>query len=153
MTFSAFNKLAANLKPAFFLTMALFLLSCGGSGATTQTEGKSSVSRQATKAPSSRQKEGELRQKDQIPEKVLKVLDYVRQNDRAPDGYVGGRKFGNFEKRLPLKDQSGKIMKYREWDVNPKKSGRNRGTERLVTSENKRAWYTGDHYESFLEIR
>ena len=152
MTFSAFNKLAAFLKPAAFLTIALFL-SCGGSDATTQKEGKSSVSQQTTKAQPSLQKAGERQQKDQIPEKVLKVLEYVHQHDRAPEGYVGGRKFGNFEKRLPLKDQSGKNMKYQEWDVNPKKSGRNRGTERLITSENKRAWYTGDHYESFTEIR
>lgn len=152
MKFSALNKLAVFLKPAAFLTIALFL-SCGGSGATTQTEGKSAASRQATKAPSSRQKAGERQQKDQIPEKVLKVLEYIRQNDRAPEGYIGGRKFGNFEKRLPLKDQSGKNMKYQEWDVNPKKSGKNRGAERLITSENKRAWYTGDHYESFTEIR
>jgi len=152
MTFSAFNKLVAFFKPAVYLTIAL-CLSFGGSDATTQTEGKYSVSQQTKKAQSSRQKAGKQQQKNQIPEKVLKVLEYVRQNDRAPEGYVGGRKFGNFEKRLPLKDQSEKNMKYREWDVNPKRSGKNRGAERLITSENKRAWYTADHYESFTEIR
>jgi ribonuclease T1 len=92
-------------------------------------------------------------QSGQIPPKVYKVLAYVRENGRAPEGYQGGRKFGNFEKRLPLKDEAGESMKYREWDVNPKKQGKNRGAERLITSEDKRAWYTRDHYDSFTEIK
>jgi ribonuclease T1 len=46
----------------------------------------------------------------------------------------------------------GKPARYREWDVNPKKKGKNRGAERLVTSE-KRAWYTRDHYETFEELK
>ncbi len=92
------------------------------------------------------------KQKDEIPQKVLNVLAYVRENGRAPEGYQGGRKFGNFEKLLPLKDDAGNIMNYQEWDVNPKKKGKNRGAERLITSENKRAWYTRDHYDSFTEI-
>lgn len=86
-----------------------------------------------------------------IPQKVYTVLEYIRTHDRAPDGYQGGRKFGNYEKRLPLKDERGGAMRYREWDVNPKKKGKNRGAERLVTSE-KQAWYTRDHYNSFTEI-
>ena len=91
-------------------------------------------------------------QRNDIPQKVYKVLAYVKENGRAPEGYQGGRKFGNYEKHLPLKDETGKPMKYQEWDVNPKKNGKNRGAERLVTSENKHAWYTRDHYNSFTEI-
>ena len=87
-----------------------------------------------------------------IPKKVYTVLDYIRKHDRAPDGYVGGRKFGNFEKHLPLNDSNGRPARYREWDVNLKKKGKNRGAERLVTSEEK-AWYTRDHYETFEEIK
>ncbi|PWJ56587.1 ribonuclease T1 [Dyadobacter jejuensis] len=87
-----------------------------------------------------------------IPPKVLEVLQYVRNHDKAPDGYVGGRRFGNFEKLLPLKDAQGRPMQYREWDVNPQIKGKNRGTQRLVTSKNNRAWYTSDHYASFTEI-
>jgi len=88
-----------------------------------------------------------------IPEKVYNVLNYVRKYNKAPEGFVGGRTFGNFEKRLPLKDQNLKPMRYREWDVNQKKKGKNRGAERLITSENRRAWYTRDHYETFIEIK
>ena len=91
--------------------------------------------------------------KSKVPPKVYKVLDYVRAYGKAPEGYVGGRKFGNYEKRLPITGPGGRPMKYQEWDVNPKKPGKNRGPERLVTSADRRAWYTGDHYESFTEIK
>lgn len=87
-----------------------------------------------------------------IPEKAYTLLTYIRKHNSAPKGYVGGRKFGNYERRLPQKDYAGKPAKYREWDVNPKKKGKNRGAERLVTSE-KRAWYTRDHYETFEELK
>ncbi|WP_221389712.1 ribonuclease domain-containing protein [Dyadobacter sp. NIV53] len=88
-----------------------------------------------------------------IPAKVYTVLEYVRKYNRAPDGFSGGRKFGNYERRLPLKDSNSKPMKYLEWDVNPKIKGKNRGTERLITSETKQAWYTKDHYNTFVEVK
>ncbi len=82
----------------------------------------------------------------EVPEKVLVVLEYIRENDKAPKGYVGGRTFYNREGLLP------KNVSYREWDVNPKKKGKNRGAERLVTSKDA-AYYTNDHYESFILIK
>jgi ribonuclease T1 len=88
-----------------------------------------------------------------IPAKVYRVLEYVRQNNAPMNGYVGGRNFGNFEKRLPAKDDNGRRMKYQEWDVNPQKRGKNRGVERLITSAEGQAWYTGDHYATFIEIK
>jgi len=89
----------------------------------------------------------------QVPEKVLRVLEYVDKHDKPMEGYEGGRHFGNFEKRLPQKDKSGKAIKYREWDVNPLKPGKNRGPERLVTGSDGSAYFTDDHYESFKQIR
>jgi ribonuclease T1 len=88
-----------------------------------------------------------------IPAKVYRVLEYVRQNNAPMNGYVGGRNFGNFEKRLPAKDANGRRMKFQEWDVNPKKRGKNRGVERLITAANGQAWYTDDHYATFKEIK
>ncbi|CCG98471.1 guanine-specific ribonuclease N1 and T1 [Fibrella aestuarina BUZ 2] len=88
----------------------------------------------------------------QIPRKVYDVLAYVNANGRAMAGYVGGRRFGNFENHLPRSDTDGKPIRYQEWDVNPKMSGRNRGTERLVTGSDGRAWYTNDHYNTFVEV-
>ncbi|HYG75090.1 MAG TPA: ribonuclease domain-containing protein [Planctomycetota bacterium] len=87
-----------------------------------------------------------------FPDYVLRTLDYVRENGRSPDGYVGGRHFGNFERRLPERDLQGRAIKYREWDVKPKRAGVNRGPERLVTGSDGSAWYTRDHYDSFERI-
>jgi dienelactone hydrolase/guanyl-specific ribonuclease Sa len=88
-----------------------------------------------------------------VPEKAMKVLEFVDKNGRAPDGYEGGRNFGNFEKRLPERDGSGSRLRYREWDVNPLRQGVNRGAERLVTGSDGSAYYTSDHYNSFKKIR
>jgi len=102
----------------------------------------------APKAPAVR-----TSKQERIPPKALEVLAYIRKHNRAPEGYVGGRKFGNFEKLLPQKNKAGQPIQYREWDVNPKQEGRNRGAERLVTSSDSRAWYTRDHYNSFVEVK
>jgi guanyl-specific ribonuclease Sa len=88
-----------------------------------------------------------------VPEKVGKVLKYVDEHDKPPAGYEGGRTFGNFEKLLPQTDDSDKKIRYREWDVNPHRPGVNRGPERLVTGSDGSAYYTKDHYKSFIKIR
>ncbi len=88
-----------------------------------------------------------------VPTKALKVLKYARENGVAMDGYVGGRRFGNFENLLPKKDASGKRINYQEWDVNPKIQGKNRGTERLITGSDGKAYYTNDHYRSFVKVK
>ncbi len=87
-----------------------------------------------------------------IPNKVYKVLEHIDKTGTAPDGYVGGRKFGNYEKLLPQKKGTLRIN-YKEWDVNRKIKGKNRGAERLVTGDDKSAYYTEDHYQSFHQIR
>jgi dienelactone hydrolase/guanyl-specific ribonuclease Sa len=87
------------------------------------------------------------------PEKFLKVLDYVDKNGQPMPGYEGGRNFGNFERRLPQTDRSGKRIRYREWDVNPLRPGVNRGAERLITGSDGSAHYTLDHYDTFKKIR
>ncbi|MDZ7934808.1 MAG: ribonuclease domain-containing protein [Emticicia sp.] len=87
-----------------------------------------------------------------IPQKVYDVLKYIKENGAAPEGYVGGRKFGNYEKLLPQKDDNGRRINYQEWDVNPKQPGRNRGAERLVTGSNGRAYFTKNHYKSFINV-
>ncbi|MFC0182364.1 ribonuclease [Pseudarcicella hirudinis] len=88
----------------------------------------------------------------EIPDKVYKVLEYVQRNGNAPEGYVGGRRFGNFERLLPANDSAGNKIQYQEWDVNPKVNGRNRGAERLITGSDGKAYFTNDHYRSFIEI-
>lgn len=90
---------------------------------------------------------------DNIPPKVYKLLKHVGENGEAPEGYVGGRVFQNRERHLPVKDNTGQKIKYQEWDVNPKKKGKNRGTERLITGSDDKAWYTNDHYATFTEVK
>lgn len=89
----------------------------------------------------------------EVPNKVWKVLSQIEETGEAPNGYVGGRKFKNLEGLLPKSDKDNKNINYREWDVNPKVDGKNRGKERLVTGDDKSAYFTNDHYESFKKIK
>ncbi len=90
---------------------------------------------------------------DPIPVHARETLAYVRQHGYAPPGYVGGRVFGNYEGQLPRYNAKRKRIEYREWDVRLRAEGRNRGAERLVTGNDGRAWYTADHYRTFLEVK
>lgn len=88
-----------------------------------------------------------------VPAKVGRVLKIIDDTGEAPQGYVGGRNFGNYEKRLPRYDKKGKTIRYQEWDVNPKIQGKNRGAERLITGSDGSAHFTSDHYKTFTKIR
>lgn len=79
-----------------------------------------------------------------VPQKVYDVLAAIQERRGKPlPGYVGGRVFENRERRLPK-------GRYREYDVNPKIPGRNRGAERLVIERRTgKAYYTRDHYRTF----
>ena len=80
-----------------------------------------------------------------VPRKALNVLQIVRTTGQPPDGYVGGRVFENREGRLPSGGD------YREFDVDPHNGQRN--AERLIVEwKTKKAWYTGDHYQTFTEL-
>jgi ribonuclease T1 len=80
-----------------------------------------------------------------VPQKALDVLQTVRTTGQPPDGYVGGRVFENREGRLPADGD------YREFDVDPHNGQRN--AERLIVEwKTKKAWYTGDHYQTFTEL-
>ena len=94
---------------------------------------------------------------DELPARVRRTLAYVDSGDwpaaaNAP-GPRGGDTFRNAERRLPAKSANGKRISYREWDVNPKKRGRGRDAERIVTGSDGSAYYTLDHYDSFTKIR
>jgi ribonuclease T1 len=81
----------------------------------------------------------------EIPAKASDVLAYVRRTGEAPDGYVGGRRFENREGRLPDGGD------YREFDVDPHNGQRN--ADRIIVEwSTKKAWYTGDHYRTFIPM-
>ncbi len=96
-------------------------------------------------------KENFNKKNDEIPIYVSKILTYIRLHKKAPEGYVGGRRFQNREHKLPTHTNGIKIS-YREWDVHPLVKGLNRGAERLITSD-KSAYYTKDHYKTFITIK
>ncbi|MEX5283946.1 MAG: hypothetical protein NW700_20530 [Nitrospiraceae bacterium] len=82
-----------------------------------------------------------------VPDRAYEVLAVIQQNrGKPPPGYAGGRTFMNRERRLP----SGR---YREYDIYPLVPGRNRGAERIVVDQrNGKAYYTSDHYRTFVPM-
>jgi len=88
-----------------------------------------------------------------IPPYVFRVLAYIRKYRKAPEGYEGGKEFKNREQKLQEWTESGRKIRYREWDLHPKMERRNRGRERLVTGYDEKAWYTDDHYNTFHEVK
>lgn len=66
----------------------------------------------------------------------------------APGKSIGGDRFGNYERRLPVL----KNGFYKECDIDTR--GRPRGAKRLVfTDKGKRIYYTEDHYNTFEEVK
>jgi guanyl-specific ribonuclease Sa len=91
------------------------------------------------------------------PARVLVTLveiDAGRWPDSAnAPGTKGGITFRNSEGRLPAVGAGGGRVVYQEWDVNAKKNGQGRDAERIVTGNDGSAWYTLDHYDTFVRIR
>jgi ribonuclease T1 len=81
------------------------------------------------------------------PSRALAVLAAIERRGGDPlPGWVGGRVFENRERRLPP-------GRYREYDLHPRVPGRDRGPERLVVDQRSgRAYYTGDHYRTFVPL-
>ncbi len=93
---------------------------------------------------------------DPIPQIARDVLYYISQTGEAPPGYQGGRTFRNDGRAggevLPRSGPNGEAITYREWDIHPYSPRVNRGAERIVTSSDGKAYYTGNHYGCFSEI-
>jgi ribonuclease T1 len=82
------------------------------------------------------------------PQRARDVLaEILRRHGEPPPGYIGGRSFQNREHKLPR-------GVYREYDVNPKIPGHDRGPERIVLEvRTGAAYYTDDHYQDFIPMR
>jgi ribonuclease T1 len=83
----------------------------------------------------------------EVPQKARDLLQTIQDRHGEPlPGYVGGRTFHNRERHLPK-------GRYREYDVNPKLRGRPRDGERIVIEEKTgKAYYTRDHYRTFVPL-
>jgi guanyl-specific ribonuclease Sa len=82
-------------------------------------------------------------------EKAWTVLNRVDVKGAPLPGYKGGKVFQNSQGALPQTPG----LTYREWDVNPYLKGVDRGTERLVTGSDGSAYFTSDHYNTFMLVR
>ncbi len=90
------------------------------------------------------------------PRQAAEVQAHIREHGTAPPGMKGGRAFDNDGRDgsqiLPKTDSRGNPIAYREWDVKPHQKGVDRGPERLVTGSDGKAYYTSDHYKTFVEM-
>ena len=124
-------------------------------GATTKAAPSSSVP--SSSAPSSSAVKTTQQTNSDAPARVLATLveiDAGRWPDSAnAPGTKGGITFRNSEGRLPAVGAGGGRVVYQEWDVNAKKNGQGRDAERIVTGNDGSAWYTFDHYDTFVRIR
>ncbi len=82
-----------------------------------------------------------------LPHEARQTLVLIKNDGPFPyarDGIV----FGNYEKRLPLRQRG----YYREYTV--KTPGRqDRGARRIIAGRADERYYTDDHYRSFRRIR
>lgn len=90
---------------------------------------------------------------DSIPGEAIETYQYViTHNGECREGYRGNTKFGNREKRLPIRNNNG-YLNYKEYDIYPYVKGKNRGPHRVVISSENEGYYTGDHYKTFKKIQ
>lgn len=91
-----------------------------------------------------------------VPLKARQTLQHIEKTGQPPPGFQGGRQFMNDGRGrgqvLPRADARGNPITYREYDVNPYRRGVNRGAERLVRGSDGSAYYTADHYKTFVKI-
>lgn len=91
--------------------------------------------------------------KNKIPDEAYAVAAYSREhNGEAMPGYRGNIVFRNREKKLPLTNHSGKKIQYREYDIYPLVKGKRRGAKRVVIDSDGNAYYTKDHYKTFIKM-
>jgi guanyl-specific ribonuclease Sa len=92
-----------------------------------------------------------------LPRRVLSILARVDEKGSPLPGYKGGKEFVNDGRKgaelLPFASHGGKVIFYSEWDVHPNIPGIDRGPERLVTGDDGSAYYTNDHFTTFVRIR
>jgi ribonuclease T1 len=83
----------------------------------------------------------------QLPAEARQTVALIRKDGPFPYERDGAP-FGNFEKRLPLKERG----YYREYTVRTP-GAKNRGARRIVAGKGGELYYTDDHYQSFRRIK
>jgi guanyl-specific ribonuclease Sa len=94
-----------------------------------------------------------------LPQDVRQIYDQYSQHGwkgnvpgQTPKTRAGGV-FKNKNHELPLTDSTGQPLTYKEFDVNNRIPGVKRDTERFVRcDQNKKVYYTNDHYLTLTEV-
>ena len=84
---------------------------------------------------------------EDLPKEARATLALIKKGGPFPyqrDGVV----FGNFERRLPIKERG----YYNEYTV-PAPGSRTRGARRIIAGARGEYFYTNDHYKTFRRIR
>jgi len=82
-----------------------------------------------------------------LPVEAQRTMTLIKQDGPFPYSRDGVT-FGNYEKRLPLRQRG----YYREFTVKTPGS-RGRGARRIISGRAGEYYYSGDHYRSFQQIR
>ncbi|MEU0544596.1 ribonuclease domain-containing protein [Nocardia sp. NPDC005978] len=146
------------LGGAILMVVVAVLLGRGGQDSPASQDARPAAT--STAAPKPSNPGGVAKPSVSAPAKVAGVPDRAYQTlieidaGRWPDsanspGTRGGEQYFNRNRALP----TGNNITYREWDVNPKRRGQDRGAERIVTGSDGSAWYTADHYDTFTRMR
>ena len=80
------------------------------------------------------------------------ILSQIRANQDQPLNGYSTKPFMNREGILDLTDTNGNTITYIEHDVFPHNPPNSRGAERIILGSDGRAYYTGDHYQTFQQI-
>jgi len=80
------------------------------------------------------------------------TIDRVDTKGSPVQGRKGGSVFVDKYDLLPSHGSEGRVT-YREWDVNDRGADGTRDSERIVTGSDGSAYFTTDHYDSFLMLR
>lgn len=83
---------------------------------------------------------------------TLKLIDAGQWPPNDGSGTKGGNTWPNREGTLP-NDAAGNPIQYRDWDVNRKRPGQARDSERIVTGSDGSAWYTSNIFRNFERMR
>ena len=71
---------------------------------------------------------------------------YQNPGDISPGLTIGGDAFGNYQRQLPY------VKGRRFYEADCYYNGGRRNEYRIIYSSDGHVWYTGDHYETFVEL-
>lgn len=159
------KKILKNISLYFIVVLMLFTVGCKNQGNTENNVTKNAkvneiVDKNQTSQKSRLNEEEYYYSKEDVAAYIHEFgklpLNYITKDEAKSKGWstdntngfvIGGNKFGNREGNLPSK--SGR--KYYEADI-ADGYGKNRGTQRIIFSNDGLIFYTSDHYETFEQL-